>query len=196
MVEQLKQRRSKMAALHTPDCNFGTPAIDYELMDCDGRVWTLEQCKGEKGLLIMFICNHCPYVKTIIADLVKTTNILNEHGIRTVAIMPNDWDTYPEDAPSVMREFQETYNFKFPYLIDATQQVAKQYGAVCTPDFFGYNHDLKLQYRGRFNSRGRSTEVVPSDNELERAMLMIAETGMGPTHQHASIGCSIKWRDE
>lgn len=184
-----------MAALNPPDCNFGELASNFQLLDCDGKAWTLDDCKGENGLLVMFICNHCPYVKAIIEELVQTTRNLKEQGINTVAIMSNDWHDYPEDAPQKMQEFKDKFNFEFPYLIDETQEVAKKYGAVCTPDFFGYNKDLKLQYRGRFDARGRATDVLRGDNDLEQAMLHIAATGLGPTYQHASIGCSIKWRN-
>lgn len=184
-----------MPALNTPVCEFGKGAVDFKLSDCEGKVWSLHECKGEKGLLVMFICNHCPYVKSILPELVTTCQNLKLQGVNTVAIMPNNWEDYPDDSPSKMQELKSQFDFCFPYLIDETQDVAKAYGAVCTPDFFGYNKNLKLQYRGRFDSRGMNTDVVHSDNELEQAMLMVAATEHGPHEQAPSIGCSIKWRD-
>lgn len=192
-----------MPAVNTPVCDFGLPAVDFELLDSDGQVWTLEKSRGAQGLLVMFICNHCPYVKSIIKDLVVTTDKLKKLGINTIAIMPNDWHAYPDDAPDKMVEFKQQFNFSFPYLIDNTQTVAKKYGAVCTPDFFGYNKELQLQYRGRFDARGRHdkssnqlySEHELGENELEKAMIMIAKTTRGPLHQNSSIGCSIKWHE-
>lgn len=183
-----------MVALNTPVCEFGAPAIDFRLKDTNGELWTLNKCKGEKGLLVMFICNHCPYVKSIIDDLVATVNILKQQGINSVAIMSNNWHDYPDDAPEKMLKFRANHQFQFPYLIDETQEIAKKYGAVCTPDFFGYNANLELQYRGRFDARARDNTQSGS-NELEKAMLQIAESGLGPRKQYPSIGCSIKWKE-
>lgn len=183
-----------MVALNTPVCEFGKAAVEFELPDSDGKVWSLQECKGEHGLLVMFICNHCPYVQAILPNLVATTENLRLQGVNSVAIMSNDWDSYPDDSPGKMQELKSKFNFRFPYLIDETQEVAKAYGAICTPDFFGYNKNLELQYRGRFDSRGKNKNEVHSDNELEQAMLMIAATARGPHDQSPSIGCSIKWR--
>jgi len=187
-----------MVKLTTPVCEFGTKAIDFNLTDCGGKNVTLQDCVGPNGLLVMFICNHCPYVQAIIDDLVKATNNLKKAGVNTVAIMPNNWEDYPDDSPESMKELKNKYNFSFPYLVDETQQVAKKYGAVCTPDFFGYNNNLELQYRGRFDARGR--DAVPNSgnhrSELEEAMLIIAKIGEGPRDQKPSMGCSIKWREE
>jgi peroxiredoxin len=183
-----------MVALNTPVCEFGKGAVDFELPDCNGKHWSLQECKGEHGLLVMFICNHCPYVQSILPELVATTENLKSQGVNSVAIMSNDWDNYPDDSPSKMLELKNKFDFSFPYLIDESQEVAKAYGAVCTPDFFGYNKNLELQYRGRFDSRGMNKDELHSENELEQAMLMVAATGLGPKEQVPSIGCSIKWR--
>ena len=138
-----------MVLTKTPICNFGEKPHDYELKGIDGKNYKLKDCVGEKGTIIMFICNHCPYVKAIIEDLIKDTNDLINFGIKAVAIMSNDTKNYPEDSFENMKLFSKKYNFSFPYLIDETQEIAKKYGAVCTPDFFGYNSKLELQYRGR-----------------------------------------------
>ncbi len=186
-----------MVKLTTPVCEFGTKAVDFCLIDCCGKQVTLQDCVGPNGLLVMFICNHCPYVQSILMDLVVATKKLKSAGVNTVAIMSNNWQDYPDDSPEKMQELKKKLDFSFPYLIDETQEIAKKYGAVCTPDFFGYNNKLELQYRGRFDARGR--EAAPSDNshqsELEQAMLLIAKTGAGPMEQKASVGCSIKWRE-
>lgn len=172
-----------MALTYTPVCDFNTPAIDFALKDAFGKLYHLDECRGEHGLLVMFICNHCPYVKGILPELVHTTQTLIKAGIGCVAIMANDFQDYPEDAPEQMSELAKQMHFPFPYLIDETQEVARSYGAVCTPDFFGFNHDLKLQYRGRFN-----------DKELLLGMQQVAKTGQGPLEQKPSMGCSIKWK--
>ena len=141
-----------MVSLETPICNFGAPAIDFTLPGTDGKVWTLDQCRGDKGLLVMFICNHCPYVKAIRDRLVRDTRELLNYGINSVAIMANDPADYPEDSFENMQVVAQQYNYPFPYLLDESQDVAKAYGAVCTPDFFGYNAGLELQYRGRLDA--------------------------------------------
>jgi peroxiredoxin len=183
-----------MAATETPVCDFGVPASDFSLPDPDGRVWTLADCRGEKATLVMFICNHCPFVKAVIDRIVRDARELQPLGVRCVAIMSNDAKQYPEDAPDKMAELAASKGFPFPYLIDAGQDVARAYGAVCTPDFFGYNADLELQYRGRLDAS--RTEPAPPDarRELFEAMSAIARDGVGPADQVASIGCSIKWR--
>lgn len=184
-----------MVSLNTPVCDFGKPAIDFSLPGVDGKVWTLRDCTGPNGLLVMFICNHCPYVKAIRERLVRDCRELREHGIGSVAIMSNDPGDYAEDSFDNMKKVAEQFGFPFPYLFDATQEVAKTYGAVCTPDFFGYNKDLELQYRGRLDATGRDPEAPDSRRELFEAMVQVARTGQGPAAQTPSIGCSIKWRE-
>ncbi len=183
-----------MVRTETPVCDFGTSAVDFALPGVDGKTWTLADCRGEKGLLVMFICNHCPYVKSIHERLVRDTRELRALGINSVAIMANDPDEYPEDSFDNMRRVAEKLDFPFPYLIDETQQVAQAYGAVCTPDFFGYNADLQLQYRGRLDA-SRKEPVPDARRDLFEAMQQVAETGHGPEQQIPSMGCSIKWRE-
>lgn len=183
-----------MVRTETPVCDFGAPALDFALPGVDGKTWTLADCQGEKGLLVMFICNHCPYVKSIHERLVRDTRELRALGINSVAIMANDPDEYPEDSFDNMRRVAEKLDFPFPYLIDETQQVAQAYGAVCTPDFFGYNADLQLQYRGRLDA-SRKEPVPDARRDLFEAMQQVAETGHGPEQQIPSMGCSIKWRE-
>ena len=185
-----------MVSLETPVCDFGLPAIDFSLPGVDGETWTLEQCKGEKGLLVMFICNHCPYVKAIRDRIVRDTNELKAIGINSVAIMSNDPAMYEEDSFENMKKVAEEFGFGFPYLLDETQQVAKAYGAVCTPDFFGYNADLQLQYRGRLDASRKQSAAADVRRDLFEAMKQVAETGQGPDEQIPSMGCSIKWKDE
>lgn len=184
-----------MVSLQTPICDFGAKAPPFALPGVDGRTWTLEDCRGENGLLVMFVCNHCPYVKAIRERLTREAKALAALGVGSVAIMPNDTLKYPEDAFDRMRGIAAEHGFPFPYLLDESQAVAKAYGAVCTPDFFGYNRDLELQYRGRLDAS--RTETAPEDarRELFEAMRQIAETGVGPREQIPSMGCSIKWRD-
>ena len=185
-----------MVSLETPVCEFGKPAVDFALPGVDGRIWTLADCRGEKGLLVMFICNHCPYVKAIRDRLVRDTRELLDYGIRSVAIMSNDPSEYPEDSFENMKRIAEEYRFPFPYLLDETQEVARAYGAVCTPDFFGYNSRLELQYRGRLDASRKEAAPPDARRELFEAMKQIAETGEGPREQIPSMGCSIKWREE
>jgi peroxiredoxin len=186
-----------MALTCTPICRFGEPAPDFRLPDPDGKSWSLQDCSGEHGTLVLFICNHCPYVQAVGKQIVADTRTLLEHGVRSVAIMPNDYRAYPEDAPKLMRKLAAELGFPFPYLIDETQNVARAYGAVCTPDFFGYNAELKLQYRGRLDA---TTPGRPAPKgarrELLEAMIAIARSGQGPKEQTPSQGCSIKWRGE
>ena len=183
-----------MVSLETPVCEFGLPAIDFSLLGTDNKMWSLDACRGENGLLIMFICNHCPYVKAIMDRLVRDTNALKELGVNTVAIMANDPAEYPEDSFENMQKIAEQYQFSFPYLLDETQQVAQAYGAVCTPDFFGYNKDLQLQYRGRFDESKKLAAATDVRRDLFEAMKMVAEVGQGLEQQIPSMGCSIKWR--
>lgn len=184
-----------MVALNPPVCDFGQPAIDFDLPGTDGQRHTLASCRGPNGLLVMFICNHCPYVKAIIDRLLRDCRELAGHGIGCVAIMSNDVAEYPEDSPERMRQWATELAFPFPYLYDESQQVARAYGAVCTPDFFGYNARLELQYRGRLDASGRNPGPIEARRELFEAMREIAGTGSGPATQMASIGCSIKWRN-
>lgn len=183
-----------MALTHTPICEFGLPAPDFRLQGVDGREWSRDECAGPRGLLVMFICNHCPYVKAINRKLVRDTDELIRLGIGCVAIMPNDTAAYPEDDLPLMRVVAEQQGYAFPYLIDETQQVAQAYGAVCTPDFFGYNADLALQYRGRLDEAGARPDAEAARPELLLAMREVARTGKGPAQQVPSMGCSIKWR--
>ena len=184
-----------MVSTYTPICDFGAPAQDFSLPGVDGKNWTLEDCRGPNGLLVMFICNHCPYVKAINHKLVRDTAELRELGVYSVAIMSNDTDAYPDDSFDNMKAVADEMGYPFPYLIDETQEVARAYGAVCTPDFFGYNADLRLQYRGRLDESGRQADVGDVRRDLFLAMKQVAETGRGPEEQVASIGCSLKWRD-
>lgn len=176
----------------TPICDFGRPAPDFRLPGVDGRVWTLKEAAGPNGLLVMFICNHCPYVKAVRSRMIRDARELEPFGIRTIAISANDPADYPEDSFENMQRVAREHNFPFPYLFDETQEVAKAYGAVCTPDFFGYNKDLQLQYRGRLDA-SRKEAVPNAPRELFEAMRQIAQTGRGPREQTPSIGCSIKW---
>jgi len=183
-----------MPPTKTPVCDFGTPAVDFSLPGTDGKTRTLADCRGERGTLVMFICNHCPYVKAINERLVRDTRELLDYGVKSVAIMPNDTAAYPEDDLDNMRKVAAELGYPFPYLIDESQETARAYGAVCTPDFFGYNADLRLQYRGRLDATTPSRQAAPDEpRELFEAMKMVAETGKGPEQQNVSQGCSIKW---
>jgi peroxiredoxin len=182
-----------MVSLQPPVCAFDTPAPDFVLPGVDGRDWTLQQCAGEKGLLVMFICNHCPYVKSIRDRIVRDTRELAVLGVNSVAIMSNDPNEYVEDSFENMRRVAEEFAFPFPYLMDETQEVARAYGAVCTPDFFGYNAALGLQYRGRLDASRKEAAAVDVRRDLFEAMKQVAETGRGPAEQIQSMGCSIKW---
>ena len=183
-----------MVSLETPICDFDLQAIDFSLLGTDEKIWTLDDCRGKNGLLIMFICNHCPYVKAILDRLVRDTNELKQLGINTVAIMSNDVADYEEDSFANMQRVAQENSFSFPYLYDETQQTAQAYGAVCTPDFFGYNKDLKLQYRGRLDASRKEAAATDARRDLFEAMKQVAETGRGPQEQIPSMGCSIKWR--
>ncbi len=183
-----------MVSLTTPVCDFGQGAIDFALPGVDGQVWTLDKARGENGLLVMFICNHCPYVKAIHARLVRDCAELKTLGINSIAIMSNDPNEYAEDSFDNMKAIAEKWQFPFPYVLDETQAVAKAYGAVCTPDFFGYNADLKLQYRGRLDASRKETAPEDVRRDLFEAMKQVAQTGQGPLEQIPSMGCSIKWK--
>ncbi|MDD2665172.1 MAG: thioredoxin family protein [Dechloromonas sp.] len=185
-----------MVALNPPVCEFGRPAIDFDLPCTDGRRYTLADCRGPNGLLVMFICNHCPYVRAIIDRLIRDCRELAGLGIGCVAIMSNDVAAYPEDSPEHMQRWADELGFPFPYLYDEEQTVARAYGAVCTPDFFGYNAGLELQYRGRLDASGRNPAPADARRELFEALRDIARDGRGPGEQTPSIGCSIKWKAE
>lgn len=179
--------------LDTPICDFGWQAPEFELKDPDGEAFRMSDHLGAKGLLIAFICNHCPYVKVIADRLATDAKTLQEEGIDVLAVMSNDYLNYASDSPENMKKFAANHGFTFPYLVDENQSVGRTYGAVCTPDFFGFNASGGLQYRGRLDSAamGDATDRVP---ELVNAMRMVAETGEGPRQQTPSMGCSIKWR--
>ena len=182
-----------MTLTETPICNFGEKAKNFNLLSTENRKVSLNDIKGENGTLIMFICNHCPYVKAVIKDVVQDVKYLETLGIKSTAIMSNDVKNYPEDSFENMISFSRLYTFSFPYIIDDTQEVAKKYGAVCTPDFFGYNKKLELQYRGRIRELKNLNPVRKGDTDLHIAMKQIAESGTGPKNQIPSMGCNIKW---
>jgi peroxiredoxin len=184
-----------MVSLETPICDFGQKAPDFALPGTDGRTWRRDDCIGPNGLLVMFICNHCPYVQAVRERIVRDTRELMTLGIGSVAIMSNDPADYPEDSFEHMKAVALEYDFPFPYLMDESQAVAKSFGAICTPDFFGYNNALELQYRGRLDASRKETAPPEARRDLFEAMKQVAETGKGPQHQIPSIGCSIKWRD-
>ena len=178
----------------TPICDFGKKAVPFKLKSTEGKIISLEDLKGENGTLIMFICNHCPYVKAITKDIVEDCNELKKLGINSSSISSNDPTNYPEDSFENMIEFAKKNEFSFPYLIDETQEIAKAYDAVCTPDFFGYNKDLELQYRGRSRELKNLIPIRDGESDLYKAMKQIAETNNGPKDQIPSAGCSIKWK--
>ena len=182
-----------MVLTKTPVCNFGEKAKNFNLLATENKKLTLNNIKGENGTLIMFICNHCPYVKAIIKDLVSDVKFLEDLGIKSAGIMSNDVKNYPDDSFENMISFSKSHSFSFPYLIDETQEVAMKYGAVCTPDFFGYNKNLELQYRGRIRELKDLKPVRTGDSDLKKAMKLVAETENGPKNQIPSMGCNIKW---
>ncbi|MBE8190349.1 MAG: thioredoxin family protein [Candidatus Thioglobus sp.] len=181
-----------MVSTQTPICDFNAPAIDFELPGVDGKTHNLHSCKGENGLLVMFICNHCPYVQAVLERIIRDTLELKKLGLNAVAIMSNDQNAYAEDSFANMQKIATNLAFPFPYLLDENQSVAKAYGAVCTPDFFGYNADLQLQYRGRLDASRKET-AADAERDLFVAMSQIAASGVGPKIQIPSMGCSIKW---
>ena len=180
--------------LQTPICDFGKKAIPFKLKSTEGNFVSLDQVRGKNGTLIMFICNHCPYVKAITKDIVEDCNEFKKIGINSIAISSNDTVNYPEDSFENMIEFAKKNKFNFPYLIDETQEIAKAYDAVCTPDFFGYNKNLELQYRGRLRELKNLIPVRSGESDLLKAMKQIAETNKGPENQIPSAGCGIKWK--
>lgn len=181
-------------AEHTPVCDFGWKAPKFTLPGVDGNTYNLEKLKGPNGTLVVFICNHCPYVKAVIDRLVRDARELKALGVNTVAICSNDATTHPDDSFEHMKDFAKEHGFTFPYLHDETQDVARAYDAACTPDFFGFNKDLELQYRGRLDESGRDPAGPDVRRELFEAMKQVAETSQGPRQQTPSIGCSIKWK--
>ncbi len=182
-----------MALTKTPICNFGEKAKSFKLKGVDGKFHSLDDHIGKNGLVIMFICNHCPYVKAVIRNIVEDCKILKNDGINSIAIMSNDTKEFPDDSFENMQIFSKKFNFTFPYLIDETQEIAKKYGAVCTPDFFGYNNKLELQYRGRIRELRDLKPVDTGESDLMKAMRLIIKTGDGPKEQIPSMGCNIKW---
>ena len=182
-----------MSLTETPVCNFGEIAKDFILLSTENKMMSLNDIKGTKGTLIMFICNHCPYVKAVIKGIAADAKNLEKEGIKSVAIMSNDVKNYPEDSFDNMISFSKLNNFSFPYLIDKTQKIAKNYGAVCTPDFFGYNQKMELQYRGRFKKLKNLKPILEKESDLSVAMKKISLTGKGPLEQNPSMGCNIKW---
>ena len=185
-----------MASLETPICNFGWKAENFNLLGVDRKRYDLEAVKGQNGLLIMFICNHCPYVKAVLDRIIRDVTELKQYGVNSIAIMSNDPSEYPEDSFDNMALVAKKFNFPFPYVLDESQQIAKIYGAVCTPDFFGFNNKLELQYRGRLDASRKESAPADARRDLFEGMLIIAKTGRGPDSQIPSIGCSIKWRKE
>ena len=184
-----------MVSLQPPLCDFGWKAPDFDLPGVDGKRYRLQELVGPRGLLVMFICNHCPYVKAVRSRIVRDAQELMRHGIHGVAINANDAAQYPEDDFARMQGIAQEWALPFPYLHDESQAVAKAYGAVCTPDFFGFNKDLELQYRGRLDASRKDAAPEDARRDLFEAMRQIAETGQGPREQMASMGCSIKWRE-
>jgi peroxiredoxin len=182
-----------MSLTETPICNFGEKAKDFHLLSTENKKITLSDIRGDNGTLIMFICNHCPYVKAVIKEIVEDVKDLEKFGIKSVAIMSNDTKNYPDDSFEKMNTFSKDNNFSFPYIIDDSQEIAKNYGAVCTPDFFGYNKELELQYRGRIRELKNLKPVGSGNSELKEAMKLISQTSKGPKKQQSSMGCNIKW---
>ncbi len=182
-----------MSLTETPICNFGEKAKNFNLVSTENKKISLNDVKGKNGTLIMFICNHCPYVKAIIKNISEDVKYLETLDIKSAAIMSNDVKNYPEDSFENMISFSKLNNFSFPYLYDETQEVAKEYGAVCTPDFFGYNKNLELQYRGRIRELKNLKPIGKGESDLNIAMRLIATSGKGPKNQIPSMGCNIKW---
>ena len=184
-----------MVSTLTPVCNFGWQAVDFDLPGVDGGRHSLASTAGPNGLLVMFICNHCPYVKAVIDRIVRDTRELAALGVGSIAIMSNDPAEYPEDGWVHMVALARDKALPFPYVLDASQEVAQAYGAVCTPDFFGFNGKLELQYRGRLDASRKEAASADVRRDLFEAMRQVAQTGQGPAEQIPSIGCSIKWKN-
>jgi peroxiredoxin len=185
-----------MVSLETPICDFGWQAPGFSLEGVDGKTYSLDDIRGPNGTLVIFICNHCPYVKAILDRLVRDVKALQEKGIGVVAVMSNDPTDYPEDSFDNMNTVSQANGFTFPYVIDPTQETARAYGAVCTPDIFGFNKDLGLHYRGRLDSSRKDPGPTDARRDLFEAMTQVAETGQGPADQIPSMGCSIKWIEQ
>ncbi|MCF6320381.1 MAG: thioredoxin family protein [Rhizobiaceae bacterium] len=179
-----------------PVCDFGWKAIDATLPGVDGKDHSIFKHAGPNGLLVAFICNHCPYVVSVISRIVRDANELKDHGVGFVAISANDVEAYPQDSFENMKIFAEQHSFMFPYLYDESQDIARKYDAVCTPDFFGFNRALELQYRGRLDASRKETGPDDLRRDLFEAMKLVAETGKGPADQIPSMGCSIKWKED
>jgi peroxiredoxin len=189
------QGHQTMVSLTTPVCDFGRKAIDFDLPGTDGKRHSLATARGPNGLLVMFICNHCPYVKAVRERIIRDAKELQAQGVGVIAINSNDASSYPDDSFENMQRIAEQYHYPFPYVWDESQEVAKAYGAVCTPDFFGFNAKLELQYRGRLDESRKETAPAGARRDLFEAMLRVARTGQGPAEQIPSMGCSIKWRE-
>ena len=185
-----------MVSLETPICDFGWEAIDFDLKGVDGTSYSLSDVRGKRGLLVMFICNHCPYVKAVIERIIRDARELKDYGVGSIGIMVNDTEEFPEDSFENMKKWSDELSFPFPYVIDPSQQIGKKYDAVCTPDFFGFNSKLQLQYRGRLDESKKETAAPDVRRDLFEAMIQVAKTGNGPEDQIPSMGCSIKWRTE
>ena len=183
-----------MALESPPVCDFGWTGVDASLPGIDGKIYSIRECMGSNGLVVAFICNHCPYVIAVIDRMVQDAKDLAEKGVGYVAICSNDADAYPQDSFANMKRFAEQHGFPFPYLHDEDQSLARAYDAACTPDFFGFNSDFGLQYRGRIDAARMNAPSPDMRRDLYEAMVMVAETGEGPRQQIASMGCSIKWK--
>lgn len=183
-----------MARTETPAANLGVAAPDFILPDSAGRAWSLADCRGPQGTVVMFICNHCPFVQAALVRIVRDCRELLELGVASVAIMPNDIEAYPQDGPAAMARLARDMDLPFPYLLDESQEVARAYGAVCTPDFFGFDAELRLRYRGRLDGGTPGRPEGATRRELFEAMRQVAATGRAPAAQLSSVGCSIKWR--
>ncbi len=197
ITRYLTNRKKIMVALETPVCDFGWKAPEFNLIGIDNKFYSFQDIRGPKGTLVMFICNHCPYVKSVIHRIVEDVTLLKEKGIGVIAIMSNDVNDPKygaEDSFDNMKLFSVRNNFVFPYVYDENQSVGRKYNAVCTPDFFGFNANDELQYRGRLEES--KMEIIPdAKKELLEAMMQVSETGSGPRDQTPSIGCSIKWKE-
>ncbi|MCW8915098.1 MAG: thioredoxin family protein [Magnetovibrio sp.] len=181
-------------AVETPVCDFGWKAPDFSLPGVDGKTYTLEDVRGPNGTLVIYMCNHCPYVLAVLDRLIRDVRDLQAQGIGVVAINSNDPVQYPDDSFDNMVKMAAQHDFPFPYLFDESQAVARAYDAVCTPDFFGFDTKLGLQYRGRLDASRKETGPADARRELFEAMSEVAKTGQGPKDQIPSMGCSIKWR--